>query len=206
VANVGRNRLDLSDVHEVELFDGELDRYRLEPGDLLVVEGNGSPEQIGRSAVWRGAIRNCVHQNHLIRVRPGPQLDPEYLGLYWNTPQTSERLRSVSSSTSGLYTLSTAKVKSILIPVIPLSEQRRIVAGVDRQLTILHSLMTAIDHALKRSDRLRRAILESALSGRLVPQNPNDEPASMLLKRTGNDRMDLTKPRAGGGRVRTVKS
>ena len=52
VANVKRNRLELDDVHEIELFDGEIDRFRLAEGDLLVVEGNGSQEQIGRSALW----------------------------------------------------------------------------------------------------------------------------------------------------------
>lgn len=62
VANVLRGKLDLSEVHEVELFDGELERYRLKPGDLLVVEGNGSPDQIGRAAVWDGTIPDCVHQ------------------------------------------------------------------------------------------------------------------------------------------------
>src|SRR5579863_8682809 len=70
VANVPRGRLDLSDVHKVELFDGEIERYRLRLGDLLVVEGNGSLEQIGRAAQWGGEIEDCVHQNHLIRVRP----------------------------------------------------------------------------------------------------------------------------------------
>jgi type I restriction enzyme S subunit len=90
--------MDLGDVHDVELFEGELDRYRLQSGDLLVVEGNGSPNQIGRSAVWHGEIEDCVHQNHLIRVRPGPGLDPEFLGLYWNSPSARAQLTAVAST------------------------------------------------------------------------------------------------------------
>ena len=86
VANVYRNRLDLTDIKEFELIEGELDRYRLTPGDLLVVEGNGSPSQIGRSAMWTGEIENCVHQNHIIRVRPSQRLVPEFLNLQWNAP------------------------------------------------------------------------------------------------------------------------
>jgi type I restriction enzyme S subunit len=61
VANVLRGRLDLGDVHEIELFDGEIERYRLQPGDLLVVEGNGSPDQIGRAAQWHGESKTvCI--------------------------------------------------------------------------------------------------------------------------------------------------
>jgi type I restriction enzyme S subunit len=170
-------------MHEVELFDGELDRLKLEPGDLLVVEGNGSRSQIGRSALWSGEISNCVHQNHLIRVRPSREVEPAFLDRYWNLPSTSERLAGVASSTSGLYTLSTAKLKSLPIPLPPIEHQRRIVADVERHLSLIDALSTAIDHALTRSAMLRRSILERAFRGALVPQDPSDEPASELLER-----------------------
>lgn len=81
VANVGRGTLDLDDVHLIEVFDGELARYGLSAGDLLVVEGNGSADQIGRAALWGGAIEPCVHQNHLIRVRPTQVVLPAFLEL-----------------------------------------------------------------------------------------------------------------------------
>ena len=61
VANVQRGHLNLEEIEEFELFSGELDRYRLEPGDLLVVEGNGSESEIGRCARWSGEIDECVH-------------------------------------------------------------------------------------------------------------------------------------------------
>lgn len=195
VANVGRNHVDLSEVHEVELFDGELERYKLEPGDLLVVEGNGSPDEIGRSALWRGEIDNCVHQNHLIRVRPSPDIDPEFLALYWNAPQTAARLRDVASSTSGLYTLSTAKVKSIPVPVVTLDEQRLIVQRTEEQLSLLAALSEAIEVAFARSARLRRSILARAFAGHLSAQDPEDEPASELLTRIVAQRSEEPMPR-----------
>ena len=97
VANVTAKGLDLSDVHAIELFGDELPRLRLRRGDLLVVEGNGSASQIGRAAVWDGSIADCVHQNHLIRVRAREGLLPRYLGLLWNSPAVREELTSVSS-------------------------------------------------------------------------------------------------------------
>jgi type I restriction enzyme S subunit len=188
VANVLRGRLDLADVHEVELFEGELDRYRLISGDLLVVEGNGSIEQIGRCALWRNEIANCVHQNHLIRVRPGPDVLPAFLNVYWNSPTARQRLADVASSTSGLYTLSTAKVKAVPVPIVPLEEQQRIVAEVERQLSIIDAMSAEVAVALRRSIALRRSVLKQAFTGKLVPQDPSDEPTSVLLERIAAER------------------
>ena len=188
VANVLRGELLLDEVPQIELFDGELQRYRLQAGDLLVVEGNGSPQQIGRAACWEGEIADCVHQNHLIRVRPGPNLVPRYLALYWNAPHTASVLREVASSTSGLYTLSTAKVKSIPIPLAPLPEQQRIAEEVDQHFEGHRRLEQSIRRALDRLGAVRRSVLAMAFSGRLMPQNPTDEPASVLLERIAASR------------------
>jgi len=168
VANVHRNSLDLSEVHDFELFDGELEKYRLLPGDLLVVEGNGSRAQIGRSALWRGEIENCVHQNHLIRVRPTEAVSPDYLNLYWNAPATASALAQVASSTSGLYTLSTSKVKSVPLALPPRREQDRIVEEAERQLSLLDAIRSEIESGLSRGDSLRRAVLGDAFTGRLT--------------------------------------
>ena len=188
VANVLRGELLLDEIHEIELFDGEIDRYRLREGDLLVVEGNGSPQQIGRAASWSDEIANCVHQNHLIRVRPGPNLNPRFLTLCWNAPHTASLLRDVASSTSGLYTLSTRKIKSIPIPLPPLSDQQRIAARVDRQLEQHDRLRESVLDALDRVRAVRRSVLATAFAGRLVPQDPDDEPVSVLLERIAASR------------------
>jgi type I restriction enzyme S subunit len=188
VANVSRGRLDLSEVHEIELFDGELDRYGLVAGDLLVVEGNGSPDQIGRSALWRGEISPCVHQNHLIRVRPGSVLEPAFLELYWNSPSAARRVQALASSTSGLHTLSTGKLKTLPVVVPPPSEQLRIVTEVERQLSFVDACERAVDAGLARSAALRRSVLKAAFEGRLVLQDPSDEPASVLLERIRAER------------------
>jgi type I restriction enzyme S subunit len=189
VANVSRGGLSLGEIHEIELFDGELDRYRLQSGDLLVVEGNGSAEQIGRAAMWRGEIRDCVHQNHLIRVRPLLELDPRFLELVWNAPRTADQLHRVASSTSGLYTLSTAKVKSIRIPVPPLDVQRAIVGEAERWISSIAALQAAIDSGRRQAAMLRRSLLADAFAGRLVRHDSTDEPASELLPRIRAERL-----------------
>ena len=163
VANVARGRLILSDVHRIELFGKEIDRYRLQRGDLLVVEGNGSPDQIGRAAVWDGSIDDCVHQNHLIRVRPGLSIDSQYLLYAWNSPKVSEHLRKVSSSSSGLYTLSASKLKSVALPLPAPAEQRRIVEILEEHLSRLDAAAASLQAAKVKSEALRRARIDEIL-------------------------------------------
>ena len=166
VANVLRGRLDLSEVLSIELFDDELSKLRLKRGDLLIVEGNGSQTEIGRSAIWRGEIENCVHQNHIIRARFSG-IDPSFADYYLNSPMGAARISSVASSTSGLFTLSTAKIKAIPMPVPPLAEQKKIVAEIERQLSIILKLERTIDLDLSRAVRLRQSILARAFNGTL---------------------------------------
>ena len=105
VANVLRGCLDLDEVHQIQLFRDELEKLRLISGDLLIVEGNGSPSQIGRMAIWKGDIEDCVHQNHIIRARLNAGVVSQFVENYWNSPMGVGRVTQVASSTSGLYTL-----------------------------------------------------------------------------------------------------
>ena len=193
VANVLRGYLDLQKVHQIELFPGELDKLRLVPGDLLIVEGNGSPSQIGRMAIWKGDISDCVHQNHIIRARLVGRLSSQYVETYWNSPTGASQVSNVASSTSGLYTLSVSKVSVLPVPLPPLAEQRRIVAEVERRLSVAQQAEAAVESSLARAERLRQSILKQAFSGRLVPQDPKDEPASALLERIRAERQ-ATRP------------
>jgi len=187
VANVQRGALDLSEISEFELFEGELEKWRLEPGDLLIVEGNGSKDQIGRCAIWTGEIEDCVHQNHIIRARFS-EIIPEYVGYFLNSPDGISAMIEVASSTSGLYTLSVSKVNAISFPLPPIDEQRHIVDEVERLLSVINEMQEFFAVSLKRAERLRQSILKDAFAGRLVPQDPDDEPASVLLERIRAER------------------
>ena len=168
VANVTKGGLVLDEVHRIEVFTGERERYRLQAGDLLVVEGNGSPSQIGRAALWDGSIPDAVHQNHLIRVRPRECLLPGFLELIWNSPENRERLTRLSSSSSGLHTLSTGKLRSLDIPVPSLEAQDRMLLEYEDGLDCSRRMASATRDARARSTRLRRALLHAAFTGRLT--------------------------------------
>jgi type I restriction enzyme S subunit len=79
-------------------------------------------------------------------------------------------------------------LKSIPVALPPLAEQQRIVAEVERRLSVVEELEAIIAANLKRTERLGQSILKQAFEGKLVPQDPNDEPASVLLERIRAER------------------
>lgn len=119
VANVLRDKLDLTEVKTIRLTPAELARVRLESNDLLVVEGHGNPEEVGRVAVWNGSIKDCVHQNHIIRVRCGSSIDPLYLCAALNSLGGRRILNSRGKTTSGLNTISVSNIKQAMVPLPP---------------------------------------------------------------------------------------
>lgn len=175
VVNVTANGLDLDDVHRVELFGDELNRLALRKGDLLVVEGNGSPTQIGRAAMWDGSIADCVHQNHLIRVRPRTNVLPTYLEAVWNSPENRRTLMDVSSSSSGLHTLSVSKLKQLMIPIPDIKTQQAIVQRVRTVRSALDRARGALLAADHRGSALRRAVLAAAFEGKLTGRHTDQE-------------------------------
>jgi type I restriction enzyme S subunit len=124
VANVHRGRLDISEVKQIGLTESELERTKLRQGDVLIVEGHGNPEEIGRAAVWTGEIDPCVHQNHLIRVRCSDRIDPIFLAAAINGHLGRRYFQMSGNTTSGLNTISTKKVAEFRLPVPPIESQR----------------------------------------------------------------------------------
>ena len=168
VANVYANELRLDDIEYIGVADSELAKLLVRAGDLLIVEGNGSKDQIGRLAIWDGSIDSCVHQNHLIKVRPVEPRMPKWI-LHWlQSPGGRQFVELVASSTSGLFTLSVNKVGNLLIPLPPLAEQTRIVAEVERRLSVVEELESVVAANLQRAVRLRQSILQKAFTGQLV--------------------------------------
>jgi type I restriction enzyme S subunit len=164
VADVQRGSINVGDLRRFELFEGELERYRLKRGDLLVVEGNGSESEIGRCAVWEGAIDDCVHQNHLIRCRPFEPNISRYALIALNSPFGTAEMKRLAVTTSGLYNLSVGKINAIAFPLPPLTEQQRIVARVDRLMALCDQLENRLAQARADAARLMQAVLEEALA------------------------------------------
>ncbi|WP_137159439.1 hypothetical protein [Blastococcus sp. CCUG 61487] len=149
VANVHRGRLDLSEVKDIGVTEGELARVLLQAGDLLLVEGHGNSGEIGRAAMWDGSVQGCVHQNHLIRVRPDrTRLLPSFVEAYLNSRAGRRHLLRSANTTSGLNTISTSVVKQTPVMFPPIGLQREFevrLEAISRQLRLSRAHVHEVD-------------------------------------------------------------
>ncbi|MEH1922209.1 restriction endonuclease subunit S [Nostoc sp.] len=164
VANVHRRRLDLSQLEYFELVEGELERWKLQSGDLLIVEGNGSENEIGRCAIWNAEIDNCVHQNHIIRARPIGHNSQLFTLLFLNSPSGMAEMRNLAITTSGLFSLSVGKIREILVPLPPLAEQKRIVEKCDRLMSLCDTLEAKLKQGRDSSEKLMEVAAKHLLT------------------------------------------
>jgi type I restriction enzyme S subunit len=137
VANVQHGFLDLREIKTIAIRPTEFARYRLEPGDVLLTEG-GDFDKLGRGHLWRGEIRECVHQNHIFAVRADrSKLIPEYLSYLIQSSYARKYFLKVAHRTTHLASINKTKVASFPALVPPLGEQReiaRLVAAVDKKI------------------------------------------------------------------------
>ena len=168
VANVYANELRLEEIEKIGVEKNELEKLLVLKNDLLIVEGNGSPDQIGRLAIWDGSINPCIHQNHLIKVRLSSECEPKWVVNWLLSLDGRTCIRDVASSTSGLYTLSVGKVSALPVPLPPFDEQRRIITEVDRRISIISEIETEVETNLMRTERMRQSILKSAFIGKSI--------------------------------------
>ena len=153
-------------------------RARLATGDL-VVSKDGT---IGRVAVVPPALDGANVTQHVLRVAVQQVADAYYVMTALRSPRAQAWMKGETKGVA-LQGVNVGDFRRLPIPIPPLAEQHRIVAEVDRQLSVLDEVGRVVDTNLARCARLRQSILKRAFEGRLVPQDPDDEPASALLDR-----------------------
>lgn len=167
VRNVKHGYLELDAVERFEVTEAEYDRLRLVRGDILIVEGNGSLDHIGRNALYEGEPPNCIHQNHIIRVRVSPSvLLPDFVSFYLNSPQGRAQMIQRAETSSGLYSLGAGKVASLEVPIPPLNEQHLLVNELLAMMGTTESMIQHLKEELASIQRLPSAILASVFEGR----------------------------------------
>lgn len=163
VRNVQRGLLDLSTVERFEITPEELVRYRLEPGDILIVEGNGSRSHIGRSAIFQGEPEDCIHQNHIIRVRVDRRIaSAEFVNLFLNSGRGAAQMLEKAMTTTGLYTLSVSKIEQLELPLPPPEEQIRIIERAQRIEALTGKAEKAVRERLDAIEALPAQLLSEA--------------------------------------------
>lgn len=172
VANVRDGLLSLGDVQRMPFEDAEFEKYQLQTGDVLVSEGQ-SPELVGQSALYLGAPSPCAFQATLHRFRPdSSSVLPRYAETVFRAWVRGGVFRKRCIVTTNIGHLTLGRFKSVPFPLPPLAEQHRIVAEVDRRLSVLDAIELTVNADLARCARLRQSILKRAFEGRLVPPEP----------------------------------
>ncbi|MDP7704928.1 restriction endonuclease subunit S [Mycobacterium sp. TY815] len=133
--------------------DAEMDTFRLKPFDILLNEASGSPGEVGKPAMWRGELDDCGFQNTLLRVRPGPKTDPDYLLQYFRY-QAGTGAFARGSRGVGIKHLGREALAKWPVPLPPIDEQRRIATVLDLADDLRHKRSRVKD----RIDALAQAI------------------------------------------------
>lgn len=176
--NVRWGGFDISDVLSMNMTHDERTKLDIRDGDVLVCEG-GEP---GRCAVWNLGPSDISFQKALMRVRPRPYLISQFF-FYFMRWAADENLLAQHFTGTTIKHLPQAALSKVPISVPPLDEQHEIVRRIEAAFAKIDRLATEAKRALELVGKLDEAILAKAFRGELVPQDPDDEPASELLRR-----------------------
>lgn len=177
--------LDKTDLKFASFDDSEKSSLMLKSGDILIIRSNGSLNLVGRAALVYNTDTNGLYAGYLMRLRikDTEKLLPKFLLHFLNSGKARAYIEEKAKSTSGVNNINSEEISDLQIPVPTLAEQERIVAEIESRFERAGALETAVDRALNDAEKLKQAVLKKAFSGELVPQNPDDEPASVLLDR-----------------------
>lgn len=185
IPNIADGRVDLSNL-KFATKPLSLDRGdELSSGDLLVCRTNGSVNLIGKAALVVSDLPDPhTFASYLLRFR---FIDAEYLSkwvwMFVTAPQGRDFIERNAISSAGQHNISLSLMHRFPVPVPPSAEQIRIAAEVERRMSVIEELEKATASSLLRAERMRQSVLRRAFEGKLVPQDPTDEPADVLLER-----------------------
>ena len=175
-SNLYWNKFDFTEVREMYFTDDELEKCTIKKGDLILCNGG----DVGRAAIWNYNEDIC-YQNHVSRLRP--KIEGINNSLYLYLLMFYKEQGMLNGKGVGITSLSANDLLSAIFPLPPLNEQNSIVSSIENifeQIEYLDQEKSDLQTAIKQA---KSKILDLAIHGKLVPQDPKDEPAEELLKR-----------------------
>jgi len=169
VQNVYEDRLDLSDVMEMDFPGEDFERYLLHPGDILLNEGQ-SPEFLGRPAMYQGEIPGACFTNTLIRFQASPNLMPKFALYVFRNYMHSGKFRGEGTITTNIAHLGAGRFGSMDFPLPTKSEQTEIVRRVESLFAFADQIEARVQEATARVKHLTQSILAKAFRGELTEE------------------------------------
>ncbi len=181
--NIEDGKIVWKNVKEMILSDEEIREYSLHENDILLNRVN-SRELVGKAAVIPSGLGKVVFESKNIRVRTLKGfVEPRYVSYFLQTRFARDQIELECKQTVGMATVSQEDINKWLIPLTSYDEQRRIASKIEELFSFSDQIEKSVEGAKKQADKIDQSILAKAFRGELVPQDPNDEPASALLER-----------------------
>lgn len=190
IPNIAQHgRIDLTDLKRADFDAKEVDKLALREGDLLVIRSNGSVDLVGACSVVTAAEAGLLFAGYLMRLRiDQTRALPVYVRICLSTSRQRELIERTAKSTSGVNNLNAEELRSLPLSLPTLGEQIAIVKRAEALLGLAAQIERRHAAATSNVLRLTPLTLAKAFRGELVPQDPNDEPASALLARIATQR------------------
>ncbi len=164
VANVQDGYLDLSEIKEIKVLTSDLEKYALFEGDIVLTEG-GDPDKLGRGYVWHEEIPNCIHQNHIFRVRlTDNDLVPEYLSTLIGSVYGKIYFLKSAKQTTGIATINSRQLKRFPVLIPPITIQNQFAEIVQK----VKEIKDQQEQSQQEIDNLFNTLMQKAFKGELT--------------------------------------
>ena len=165
-ANVQDGYLDLGKITRIELPEAHVERYMLQVGDVLMTEG-GDLDKLGRGYLWKGEIPDCLHQNHVFSIRTNKRLLlPEFLTYLTASRFGRDYFEATGKRTTNLASTNSTKVGLLPVPLPPIDEQAEIVRYIERKLSEINEIESAITAQTTTLLTYRKALIDECVTGK----------------------------------------
>ncbi|MBK8945453.1 MAG: restriction endonuclease subunit S [Ignavibacteriae bacterium] len=186
--NVGMDgSVSLNNLVYVEVSNEEKNKYLLKESDILFNTRN-SLELVGKTGIITRLSEEIIYNNNLMRIRFGENINPQFIVYQMCSLEFRANMELVKKSTTNVAAIYAKDLFPLKIKAPSIDAQKLIVEEIESRLSVADKIEEEIDKNLKRTEQLRQSILKKAFEGKLVPQDPNDEPAEKLLERIRKER------------------